>query len=170
MASSHVPQTAAIRMLGEAAVPFQVHQYLYRGDGQIGVEAAEALGLMPNAVFKTVVFEGGERAALALIPADRRVAPGKLMRALGARQHLRPASSARAEKLTGYQVGGISPFSARRTLVVCVDESAGALSTIYVNGGRRGLMLSLDPKALVSLTHAVVAPITEPPRVPDAGH
>jgi Cys-tRNA(Pro)/Cys-tRNA(Cys) deacylase len=162
----NVGKTPAARLLDGAGIPYTLHPYEYRGHGEIGLEAAAALGLDPKVLFKAVVFESASGAVLAAVPSDMRVAPGKLMKVLGQSARAAPVAPARAQTLTGYMVGGISPFALRRQMHVCVDASALSHMQVYVNAGRRGLIISLSPKDLAKATDAVVADIVEdtPPR------
>ncbi len=154
-------KTPALRQLDDASVSYELHPYDYHGEGEIGLEAAAALGVEPMKLLKAVILEGAEGHAVALVPSGRRVAPGKLMKALGQQSRMASVAPARAEYLTGYKVGGISPFGIRRQMTVCIDASAMSKSSVYVNAGRRGLMLAIAPQVLVSVVDAIVADIVE---------
>lgn len=156
-----IPKTLAVRRLIEESVPFDTVEYAYHGGGEVGLEAARALGVAPGLLFKSVVLEGSGGVIVAVVPSDRRVAVGKLMKAVGHRTRMAPVAPGRAETLTGYRVGGISPIGLKRTFTVCVHVSAFSAPVVYVNGGHRGWMISLSANALVSVTGAVVADIVE---------
>jgi Cys-tRNA(Pro)/Cys-tRNA(Cys) deacylase len=156
--------TPAVRALERARVAHRVLAYAHDPAAPAyGLEAAEALGLDPAHVFKTLVarLEGGARAgalAVALVPADRQLDPKALAHALGAKR-ADLAEPAATERATGYVVGGISPLGQRRPLPTVVDAGALELPELYVSGGRRGLELALAPADLVRLTGAAVAVI-----------
>jgi Cys-tRNA(Pro) deacylase len=144
------PVTRAIHALRAAGVAFTEHPYDYVDGGGTARFAALA-GVDEHAVIKTLVMadERG-RGLLVLMHGDREVSTKALARALGVKT-VAPVDPATAHRLTGYEVGGISPFGLRRPLPVCLQESISALPRIYVNGGRRGLLVGLEPAALERL-------------------
>jgi Cys-tRNA(Pro)/Cys-tRNA(Cys) deacylase len=154
--------TPAVVALRDADVAHTVHEYETRGKGAgYAEEAADALGLDPARVFKTLVVAlDGDPGRLGVVVApatgevDLRAAGG----ALGAKR-AELADPGRAQRSTGYVVGGISPFGQRRTLPVVIDDSAGRFSTIFVSGGRRGLELEVDPAELVRVLDAAQAAV-----------
>ena len=160
--------TPAVRALERARVAHRVLAYAHDPAAPAyGLEAAQALGLDPAHVFKTLVvrLEGGPRAgalAVALVPADRQLDVRALAHALGAKR-ADLADPAAAERATGYVVGGISPLGQRRALATVLDADALALPELYVSGGRRGLELALAPADLARLTAAATAPIARAP-------
>jgi Cys-tRNA(Pro)/Cys-tRNA(Cys) deacylase len=156
-----IGNTPAMRLLDERGVPYRLHPYEYSDQGEIGLAAAAALGVDPRCLFKSVVLEGGDGTILAAVPSNSRVAPGKLMKCLGHSKRPAPVAPARAQVLTGYMVGGISPLGHRKKLYVCIDASAMQYSEIFVNAGRRGLMMSLNPQSLAETANAVVADIVQ---------
>ena len=119
------------------------------------------LGVPPARVLKTLMAEVDGKPVCAVVPSDCEVSMKKLAGAFGgkAAKMMRPAD---AERLTGYHVGGISPFGHRNRLPVAVDETAEALETMYVSAGRRGLQLELAPRDLIRVTAATLAPIATP--------
>lgn len=146
--------TPAIAAAERAGIRFALHEYEHDPAAEsYGLEAAEKLGVEPARVFKTLVVSLDATLALALVP----VAAQLDLRALGRR--VRMAEKADAERATGYVSGGISPLGGRRRLPAHVDASALEHATILVSAGRRGLQLELDPRDLVRLTGARVAPI-----------
>jgi len=150
------PATAA---LDRAGVAFTLHEYDYDpGAQRVGLQAAEALGAEAGAVFKTLMALIDGKPACVILASDREVAMKKLAAALGGKsaQMMKPAE---AERLTGYKVGGISPFGQRRAVPVVLDEAAMVLPEIYLNGGRRGLQVRLAPAEAARLLGAVIAPV-----------
>ena len=143
------PTTQAVRVLRAAGVPFDGHLYDYRTGGT--AEVAEALGLDEHLVIKTLIMED-ERASplIVLMHGDRDVATGKLARQIGAKR-VQPCAPNTADKHSGYQVGGTSPFGTRRVMPVYSERSIAALEQIYINGGKRGWIISLATADLLSL-------------------
>ena len=125
---------------------------------RVGLQAAEALGVAPEQVFKTLMVLIDGAPACVIVPSDCEVSMKKLAAVLGAKsgQMMKPAD---AERLTGYKVGGVSPFGQKRRLRCFLDASAEALDEIVVNGGRRGLQIALAPAELVTALEAVVCPL-----------
>lgn len=156
-----IGKTPGIRALDDAGVSYRLRPYNYRGGGEIGLEAAAALNINPSLLFKAVVLEGPCGAVLAAVPSDRRVAPGKLMKALGQSARAEPVAPVRAQSLTGYLVGGISVLGLRHVSTICIDASALSRDLVYVNAGRRGLMVELSPRDLLAVANAVCADIVE---------
>ena len=156
--------TPAVAALERAGVSFTQHPYEHDPrHPSYGLEAAEALGLDPQQVLKTLLAQVGDRLAVAVLPVSASLDLKALAAALGAKR----ASLARpqdAERATGYVVGGISPLGQRTRLATVVDESAARLDVVYVSGGRRGLDVGLAPADLVRLTGATLAPIAAPAR------
>ncbi len=156
--------TPAVRALEQAGVAFTQHPYDHDPrHPSYGLEAAQALGLDPREVFKTLLAQVGDRLAVAVLPVSGSLDLKALAAALGAKR----ASLARpqdAERATGYVVGGISPLGQRTRLPTVVDESAAGLDVVYVSGGRRGLDVGMAPADLVRLTGATLAPIAAPAR------
>jgi Cys-tRNA(Pro)/Cys-tRNA(Cys) deacylase len=152
MAGRETPATRAVRAAG---VRFGVHEYRHDpGAASYALEAAEALGLDPARVFKTLVVDVGEVLTVCVIPS----ADTLDLKLLGKRAAMAPTE--RAERVTGYVAGGISPLGQRRALPTLVDESALSYETIFFSAGRRGLELELAPADLVALTKAEVRPLT----------
>jgi Cys-tRNA(Pro)/Cys-tRNA(Cys) deacylase len=147
-------ETPATRAAKAAGITYTLHEYDHdpRADSYAG-EAAEVLGLDPERVFKTLVVSVGDDLAVAIVPAA-----GQLdLKAVGKRASM--ADTGRAEKVTGYVAGGISPLGQRKRLPTFVDESARAFATVFVSAGRRGLEIELAPEDLVALTGAEVKAI-----------
>jgi len=149
--------TAALVKLG---VTFATHTYDYDPDAsRIGLQAAEALGVEPHRVLKTLMAEVDGKPVCVVVPSDREVSMKKLAAAFAgkAANMMRPAD---AERLSGYPVGGISPFAQKKRVPVAIDPAALAESSVYLNGGQRGLQLELDPAAAVRALGAIVQPLT----------
>jgi Cys-tRNA(Pro)/Cys-tRNA(Cys) deacylase len=147
-------ETPATRAAKAAGITYTLHEYDHdpRAASYAG-EAAEALGLDPRRVFKTLVVSVGDDLAVAIVPAA-----GQLdLKAVGKRAAM--ADPGRAEKVTGYVAGGISPLGQRKRLATYLDASAREFDTIYVSAGRRGLEIELAPDDLVALTSADVRPL-----------
>ncbi|KTF68830.1 Cys-tRNA(Pro) deacylase [Sphingomonas sp. HT-1] len=152
--------TRATRMLEAANIPFSVHSYDYDPDAdQIGMQAAEALGEPPARVLKTLMALADGKPVLAIVPSDRQVAMKRLATALDAKsaEMMKPAE---AERISGYKVGGISPFGQRRSCPVVIEQDALTEPHVYVNGGQRGLQVRLTPGDAARLLAARVAAIT----------
>src|SRR4051812_22213542 len=140
--------TPATLALQKAGVAFALHEYAYDPDAaRIGLQAAEALGIAPARLLKTLMAKAGGEGVCALVPSDRELSLKSLAAAAGCKDAAMLAP-AEAERVTGYHVGGISPFGQRRRLRVFVEETALAFPTIVVNGGRRGLQIELRPDDL----------------------
>jgi Cys-tRNA(Pro) deacylase len=149
------PITAAVRLLRQKSVAFEPHLYAYKEHGGTAHSAAE-LGVAEHSVIKTLVMETDERAPLiVLMHGDCDVSTKALARTLGVKS-VSPCDAAVAQKHTGYVVGGTSPFGTRITLPVYVERTILDLDKIYINGGKRGFLISIDPGSL-----RVLLPIEE---------
>jgi Cys-tRNA(Pro) deacylase len=147
------PVTAAIRVLRRAKASFTVHQYAYVDHGG-ALQAAESLDLPARQVIKTLVMRRKSGAPLLmLMHGGQAVSTRELARQIGARK-VQPCEPAVAEKLSGYQVGGISPFGTRSPMPVYAEASIFELPRICINGGRRGMLVELDPAELVRIVAA----------------
>ncbi|KTE25745.1 MULTISPECIES: Cys-tRNA(Pro) deacylase [unclassified Sphingopyxis] len=151
--------TPATRALEKAGIAFETRTYDYDpGADRIGVQAAEALGEEPRRVLKTLMAKVDGKPVCVIVPSDREVSMKKLAAALGGKSAAMMAP-ADAERLTGYHVGGISPFGQRKQVSTAIEESALAEPYVYVNGGQRGLQLRLEPMAAISAINAIAAPL-----------
>jgi Cys-tRNA(Pro)/Cys-tRNA(Cys) deacylase len=151
--------TRATRALEAAGVPFEVRHYEYDpGADRVGLQAAQALGESPARVLKTLMTRVDGKPACAILPSDRELSMKKLAQALGGKSAamMPPAD---AERLTGYKVGGISPFGQMKKVPVVIEQAALAEELAYMNGGQRGLQLRLAPRDAVAVLGAVVAAI-----------
>ncbi len=147
-------ETPATRAAKAAGITYTLHEYDHdpRAASYAG-EAAEVLGLDLRRVFKTLVVCVGDELAVAVVPAADQLD----LKAVGKRAAM--ADTARAERLTGYVAGGISPLGQRKRLATFLDESATGHDTVFVSAGRRGLEIELAPADLVVLTGADVRPL-----------
>lgn len=157
--------TPAVVLLEERGIAFEVHEY-ERGDElrDFGREAADALGLDSDQVFKTLLVDtdGGDARrdpVVVVVPVSGMVSMKLVAAAVGAKK-ASMCDPEIAERITGYVVGGISPLGQRTQLRTVLDETVELLDTMYVSGGRRGMDISLSPIDLIALLDAVVAPIT----------
>ncbi|QJQ96855.1 MULTISPECIES: Cys-tRNA(Pro) deacylase [Halomonadaceae] len=153
--------TPAIRTLERSGVSYFLKEYPHDARAPAyGLEAAEALGLAPGSVFKTLLARlDGDRFVVAIVSVDRQLDLKALARAAGARK-VAMADPADAERVTGYVVGGISPLGQKRRLPTFLDERAQRLALVHISGGRRGLEIGLSHDDLVRLTQAKVADIS----------
>lgn len=150
--------TSAIRVLRQAGVGFAEHEYAYEDRGGSRVSARE-LGVPEHQVVKTLVMEDERREPLlVLMHGDREVSTKSLARQLG-RKSITPCSPDVALRHTGYLVGGTSPFGTRKRLLVCVERSILGLDRVFVNGGRRGLLVSLSPSDLERVLSPVLVDV-----------
>lgn len=152
--------TPATHALAKAGIAHSVHRYDYDpGAERVGLQAAEALGEAPHRVLKTLMALVDGKPVCAIVPSDREVAMKKLAAALGGKsaEMMKPAD---AERLTGYRVGGISPFGQRRRVPVAIEAAALDEELVYLNGGQRGLQVRLDPREAQRVLDAVAAALT----------
>jgi len=159
--------TRATQMLEKHGVSFTVHTYDYDPDAQrTGMQAAEALGEAPERVLKTLMALVDGKPICAIVPSDREVSMKKLAAAFSGKsaQMMRPPE---AERLTGYKVGGISPFGQMRKVPAVMEETALAHALVYVNGGQRGLQVRLAPGDAIAVLNAKTASLITHDR--DAG-
>ncbi|HWK32249.1 MAG TPA: Cys-tRNA(Pro) deacylase [Hyphomicrobium sp.] len=148
--------TRATQMLKTHRVSFTVHTYDYDPDAQrTGMQAAEALSENPTRVLKTLMALVDGKPVCAVVPSDREVSMKKLAAAFSGKsaQMMKPPD---AERLTGYKVGGISPFGQMRKVPVAIEESALAHELVYINGGQRGLQVRLAPSDAAAVLDAKV--------------
>ncbi|MFH8804724.1 Cys-tRNA(Pro) deacylase [Streptomyces sp. NPDC017936] len=151
--------TPATVTLTSAGVDFTVHAYDHDpGHPSYGEEAAEAMGVSPDRVFKTLVADVDGTLTVAVVPVAGTLDLKALASAVGGKRAAM-ADPALAERTTGYVRGGISPLGQRKKLPTVLDDSANAHATICVSAGRRGLEVELSPTDLTRLTEAVLAPI-----------
>ena len=152
------PVTMAIRALRAANVAFEPHTYAWHAHS--GTRAsAEALGVDEHAVIKTLIFEDQDGAPLCiLMHGDREVSSKQLARVTGAKS-VGPCAPDVADRHSGYQVGGTSPFGLRRQMPIYAERSISTLPLIYINGGARGVLVALDPNELVRVLGATLVEV-----------
>ncbi|SIS48576.1 Cys-tRNA(Pro)/Cys-tRNA(Cys) deacylase [Insolitispirillum peregrinum] len=146
-------------MLGKAKVAFTLHPYEYNPAGErVGLQAAEAMQADPQIVLKTLMAEVDGHPVCVVVPSDGEVSMKKLAAAFGGKsaQMMKPPD---AERLTGYHVGGISPFGQKKRVPTVVESDALAHPLVYINGGQRGLLVRLAPADAVAVLGAVVASV-----------
>ncbi|NLS01951.1 Cys-tRNA(Pro) deacylase [Rhizobium sp. P32RR-XVIII] len=151
--------TRATQFLTKAGVSFTVHSYDYDPNAErVGLQAAEALGEEPHRVLKTLMAEVDGRPVCVVVPSDHEVSMKKLAGAFGGKSAnmIKPAD---AERLTGYHVGGISPFGQKKLVPAAIEEAALAEPLVYMNGGQRGLQVRLAPRDALKALNAKAAPL-----------
>ncbi|MEZ0002752.1 Cys-tRNA(Pro) deacylase [Sinorhizobium fredii] len=149
--------TRATQTLAKAGVSFTVHSYDYDPGGErVGLQAAEALGEDPSRVLKTLMAAVDGKPVCCIVPSDREVSMKKLAAAFGGKSAnmMKPAD---AERLSGYHVGGISPFGQKKLVPTAIEEAALGEALVCINGGQRGLQVRLDPKDAQAVLKAIGA-------------
>ncbi len=151
--------TRATKALDAARVAFTVHAYDYDPDAdRIGLQAAEALGEPPARVLKTLMARVDGKPVCVIVPSDHELSMKKLAAAFGgkAAEMMKPAD---AERITGYKVGGISPFGQMRKVPTVIESEALKHERVYINGGQRGLQVRLAPQDAAMVLHAITASV-----------
>lgn len=152
--------TAATLALDKASVAYQPFPYDYDPDApRVGLQAAAALGKSPDQVFKTLMAEVDGKPVCVVVPSDCEVSMKKLAATFSGKsaQMMKPAD---AERITGFKVGGISPFGQRRKVPTAIDETVELFDEVLINGGQRGLLLGLSPAAAIAAAEARLADLT----------
>lgn len=146
--------------LDAAGIAYTIHEY-ERGDDlhDFGREAADALGLDHDRVFKTLVVVADDELVVAIVPVSCQLSMKRVAAAVDAKRAVMCAPE-RAERSSGYVVGGISPIGQRRRLRTVLDETVELFEQVYVSGGKRGMDIGLAPTDLAAVLDAVIAPIT----------
>lgn len=136
--------TPATRFLTQQGLGFEVLEYDYApGKDRVGLQAAEAIGMPANQVFKTLMVEVDGNPACVVIPSDQTVSMKKAAAAFGGKS-AQMMDQAKAERVTGYHTGGISPFGQKKRVPIAVHDAPELTDAVVVNGGKRGMMLRLD--------------------------
>ncbi len=151
--------TPATLALEKAGVSFTVATYDYDPDAdRIGIQAAEAMGVSPAIVLKTLMAEVDGKPVCVVVPSDREVSMKKLAAAFGGKsaQMMKPAD---AERITGYRVGGISPFGQKRRFPTAIEMAALELPEVFMNAGQRGLQVRMKPADAARALDAKVVPL-----------
>jgi len=147
MAKDETPMTPAVRVLKQAGVEFSGHPYNYVERGGTATFAAEA-GVDEHIVIKTLIMEDdARRPFVILMHGDREVSTKELARTLAVKT-IQPCSPETAQRHSGYMVGGTSPFGLRKEMPIYVEATILDLPRIYINGGKRGFLVGLDPREL----------------------
>lgn len=155
MGKEKSPITPAVRMLREFKIQFTEHPYKYQERGGTEVSARE-LGLDEHAVIKTLIMEDDRKnPIIVLMHGDLEVSTKNLARLINVKS-IQPCSPDVANKHSGYVVGGISPFGTRKTMPVCMEETILDLPKIYINGGKRGYLVGIDPQELLRVLRPVL--------------
>ena len=150
----HVSETPATQSLRRAGIVFSEHVYEYVDRGGTA-QSARQLGVEEHAIVKTLVLQDDRgRPLIVLMHGDRQVSTKNLARAIGVKS-VEPCTPEAAERASGYQVGGTSPFATRKSMPVYMEATVFALERIYINGGRRGYLVGIAPSVLVDLLAAV---------------
>jgi Cys-tRNA(Pro) deacylase len=150
----HVSQTPATQALRRAGIAYSEHPYTYVEHGGTAVSAA-ALGVDEHSVVKTLVMQDEQaKPLIVLMHGDCQVSTKALARQIGCKK-VEPCRPEVAQRHSGYQVGGTSPFGTRKAMPVYVEASILALEKIYINGGQRGYLVGITPQVLVQVLQAV---------------
>ncbi|GAB4061887.1 Cys-tRNA(Pro) deacylase [Uliginosibacterium sediminicola] len=150
MAQEKTPVTAAVRVLRQHKAEYSDHLYAYEEKGGTAVSSRE-LGVDEHAVIKTLIMEDEQhRPLIVLMHGDREVSTKNLARHLGVKT-ISPCAPATADRHSGYQVGGTSPFGTRKAMPVYMQASIAALPKIYINGGKRGYLVGLSPQVVIDI-------------------
>lgn len=153
-----IPVTPAIRMLKSAGIPYSTHFYTYKERGGTST-SAEALNISESIVVKTLIFKDDRgRPMVILMPGDREVSTKALARFLGVKSVV-PCVPGEAQKFSGYQVGGTSPFGLRKSMPVYMEKAISELETLYINGGKRGFLVAISPGDLLALLHPIMVEV-----------
>ncbi len=152
--------TPATVALEQAKVAFKLHEYRYDSNAaKVGLQAAEALGIEPSRLLKTLMAKAGDEVVCVLLASDREVNLKKLAAAAGAKLAAM-LGAADAERITGYKVGGISPFGQKKRSRAFIDKAALAFPMLVMNGGRRGLQVELPADDVLRVLGATAVELT----------
>ncbi len=149
--------TQGLKMLEAAGVEVTLHPYDYDPNADaVGLAAARALGLDPGLTLKTLMVEVDGKPACCVIPSDRQLSMKKVAAAFGGKAAAMMAVPL-AEKLTGYHVGGISPFGQKRAVPTAIEVTATTAERVWINAGQRGLLLGIQPAQALAVLEAKAA-------------
>lgn len=151
--------TPALRALAALGVEVTLHPYAYdpKADA-VGLAAAQALGIDPAVMLKTLMVEVDGKPACCVIPSDRQLSMKRVATAFGGKAAAMMPPP-KAEKLTGYHVGGISPFGQKRAVPTAMEATSASAPRVWINAGQRGLLLSLAPEAALAALSAQALPL-----------
>jgi Cys-tRNA(Pro)/Cys-tRNA(Cys) deacylase len=153
--------TRATQTLAKLGATFTLHTYDYDPDAEsIGLQAAEALGIAPQRMLKTLMADVDGKPVCVVVPSDKEVSMKKLAAAFRGKsaKMMKPAD---AERITGYHVGGISPFGQKKRVPTAIEQAALAETTVYLNGGQRGLQIEIAPDVARTALDATTATLTD---------
>jgi Cys-tRNA(Pro)/Cys-tRNA(Cys) deacylase len=153
-------ETRATLDLNRLGIAFSLRTYDYDPEAEsIGMQAAETMGVEPRRVLKTLMAEVDGKPVCVIVPSDAEVSMKKLAAAFGgkAAKMMRPVD---AERLTGYRVGGISPFGQKKRVPTAIELTALSQPKVFINGGQRGLQVELDPNEACRALNAIARPLT----------
>jgi Cys-tRNA(Pro)/Cys-tRNA(Cys) deacylase len=149
-------RTLATLALEKAGIAFTLHEYEYDPNAErVGMQAAQALGVEPARLLKTLMARAGDEIVCVLAPSDREINLKKLAAVAGAKSAAM-LGTRDAERITGYHVGGISPFGQKNRVRVFIDQSALTFPMLVMNGGRRGLQVELAKEEVLRVLDATV--------------
>jgi len=151
--------TRATQALDKLGVKFTLHSYDYDPDAErIGLQAAEAIGAEPRRVLKTLMAEVDGKPVCVVVPSDGEVSMKKLASVFRGKsaKMMRPPD---AERLTGYHVGGISPFGQKKRVPTAIEQASLREASVFINGGQRGLQIQIDPNVACEALSAIVADV-----------
>jgi Cys-tRNA(Pro)/Cys-tRNA(Cys) deacylase len=153
--------TRATQALSKLGAAFTLHSYDYDPNADsIGLQAAEALGIAPQRMLKTLMAEVDGKPVCVVVPSDREVSMKKLAAAFHGKsaKMMKPAD---AERMTGYHVGGISPFGQKKRVPITMEQAALGETTVYLNGGQRGLQIEIAPDLAQRALEAKIATLSD---------
>jgi Cys-tRNA(Pro)/Cys-tRNA(Cys) deacylase len=151
--------TRATQALDKLGVTFTLHSYDYDPDAErIGLQAAEAIGAEPRRVLKTLMAEVDGKPVCVVVPSDGEVSMKKLASVFRGKsaKMMKPPD---AERLTGYHVGGISPFGQKKRVPTAIEQASLREASVFINGGQRGLQIQIDPNEACEALSAIVADV-----------
>lgn len=151
--------TPGLKMLEAAGIPVSLHPYDYDPNADaVGLAAARALGIDPAVMLKTLMVEVDGKPACCVIPSDRQLSMKKVAATFGGKSAAM-MPPAKAERLTGYHVGGISPFGQKQQVPTAIEVAACAAKKVWINAGARGLLLAISPADAISVVAGKAAPL-----------
>ena len=151
--------TRATQALDKLGVKFTLHSYDYDPDAErIGLQAAEAIGAEPRRVLKTLMAEVDGKPVCVVVPSDGEVSMKKLASVFRGKsaKMMKPPD---AERVTGYHVGGISPFGQKKRVPTAIEQASLREASVFINGGQRGLQIQIDPNVACEALAAIVADV-----------
>lgn len=151
--------TPALKMLANLGIEVSLHPYAYDpGAEAVGLAAAAALGIDPALMLKTLMVEVDGKPACCVIPSDRQLSMKRVAAAFGGKQAAM-MPPAKAERLTGYHIGGISPFGQKRPVPTALEAAASSAPKVWINAGQRGLLLGIAPADALRALNASARPL-----------